>query len=1290
MMPVYGDLNKRCPRRALGDERIRHPLLTVIKRTLIDATDLNQWANRRDAQGFIPKLLRRLVRATVRRIERIGFPAEEAVQLGGWDGTLKVEEGNEFVPAGQSVWEFGTNRGVKGKADKDYGKRKADPLGLKPEETTYIFVTPRRWGGKGDWVSERQSEGVWREVRAYDADDLEEWLELAPGVHIWLSTLLGKRPEGVGDLSDFWLDWSEATAPSFSPELMISGRTKQADRLRAWLCELPSSITVQAEAREDALAFFTAALHQLPAEEREAHLARAIIVRERAAWQQLAASGESLILVPMFDEREAVAGAVGRGHHVLIPLGKDESDSASVTIPRLHRREAKDALTAMGLSDRRAEELATLARRSLRALRRKLAVNPEVQRPAWAKPAEARALIPVLLAGGWNDANAADREVVSKLARAPYEEITHTLVRWANEPDAPVRRVGDTWLLASKEDAWVLLSRFVTRDNLESFEGVAVEVLGSADPSFDLPADKRWMANVFGEALPYSGLLWEALAETLAVMGARSESAHFADAASGQERAARIVRRLLDKANDDWRVWASINYLLRLIAEAAPREFLDAVEKGLSGDQPPLLKLFYEGESALFGSSPHTGLLWALELLAWHPDHLGHAALLLAKLARLDPGGKLLNRPHKSLRDVFLCWFPQTTANLDQRLRVLDTIREREPQVAWRLLCILMPESHSTAHPTPKPRWREWTPDTDPRITEDELWESAREVVRCLLEDVGTDGRRWHNLIASVDDLPREQHDAVVERLMDAELSGFTTADRVMICDALREVISQHREFPEADWALPGEFVDRLHSVYDRFEPEDPILRRAHLFAATPKLLEPSSPRDWRVRHDSLEEARFEAVLSLHSQGGLVMLLDTSARVERPEEVGATLGQSTLLSSDEEDDLITQTLASPDNSLSAFARGFVIGRWRARGLEWADATLSGAAAAAWPSEKRAEIYTCLPFLSRTWDQVESENAETQRHYWSRVPYGYPEGSDCERAVAKLIEHGRPYVAIRILSFQKHRDRSALSATTIIRAIESALRVTPDERADWSSIVHDLSELLDVLESSGEVEEERLAALEWASLPLVVRRRRPKILHRELSRNPDFFVEVMTLVYRAEDEEVRDLSGEDLARARYGRKLLDSWRGVPSKGEDGSLDGAALRDWVSRAREALGARGRGGIGDYTIGRVLRYSPHDADGAWPHAAVCELIEDLANESIERGLETEVHNSRGVTMRGQTDGGAQERQLVESYLEHARRVRDRSPRAAAMLHRIADFYASQARREDVSAELTEDLWR
>lgn len=136
--------------------------------TLANATDLTSWANRLDAQDQLPRVLRRLIQGSIGRVLRIGFPAGEDVQLGGWDGIVSVEQGNAFVPDGMSAWELGTNKDVKGKADEDYEKRCNDPRGIEPARSTFVFVTPRRWANKDDWSTNRQSEGVWRGVRAYD------------------------------------------------------------------------------------------------------------------------------------------------------------------------------------------------------------------------------------------------------------------------------------------------------------------------------------------------------------------------------------------------------------------------------------------------------------------------------------------------------------------------------------------------------------------------------------------------------------------------------------------------------------------------------------------------------------------------------------------------------------------------------------------------------------------------------------------------------------------------------------------------------------------------------------------------------------------------------------------------------------------------------------------------------------------------------------------------------------------------------------------------------------------
>ena len=127
------------------------------------------------------------------------------------------------------------------------------------------------------------------------------------------------------------------------------------------------------------------------------------------------------------------------------------------------------------------------------------------------------------------------------------------------------------------------------------------------------------------------------LAKTLAIMGVHGAEVP-STALSAREVSARIVRKLLEKANADWRLWGSLSGCLPLLAEAAPDQFLEAAEEGLQGPEPFLGRLFQSGDDPAFASHLHTGILQALEVLAWSPDHLGRVVSLLARLDLVDPG----------------------------------------------------------------------------------------------------------------------------------------------------------------------------------------------------------------------------------------------------------------------------------------------------------------------------------------------------------------------------------------------------------------------------------------------------------------------------------------------------------------------------------------------------------------------------------------------------------------------------------------------------------------------------
>ena len=563
----------------------------MLHRLLADAENIALWANRRDAQGHLPRLTRRLVHATLERIDRIGFPADEGVQMGGYDGILRVPVGNAFVPDGVSVWEFGTNRAVKAKADGDYGKRLDDPCGVIPSETAYMFVTPRRWGGKDAWVQEKQAEGTWREVRAYDVDDLVAWLELAPGPHLWLSALLGKRPDGVSDLSNFWHEWSGATTPALTAGLIVAWTQEQRGNNLRWRQGEAAAIGLKASSREEALAFFAAILFDLPPEERIPFLARGIVVEDERAWRPLVAQGERLVLVPMFDARDtAVPLAVRAGHHVFVPQGPSDIISGTTI-------------------DLRAPEGACpggLGRRGTAAGARERTGDPGAAQYDGAPPQtreRTRRTPPRLGDGGGSCAPVAcpARRFVERGARVrgrppgTLHARRRALRRFQSRPGALGSgdgaagaayrgglaprlqgRHGRCSPRSSRGEIWI--------DSIPS----RTELLGEHDPRFELPADERWMAGLHGKVRACSSLLREGLADTLALMAARSGNSPVGGSMTGQDRAGRVVRRLLSEARArDWHAWATLSAgLYPLLAEAAPAAFLDGVEAGCAAASP--------------------------------------------------------------------------------------------------------------------------------------------------------------------------------------------------------------------------------------------------------------------------------------------------------------------------------------------------------------------------------------------------------------------------------------------------------------------------------------------------------------------------------------------------------------------------------------------------------------------------------------------------------------------------------------------------------------------------------
>ena len=312
------------------------------------------------------------------------------------------------------------------------------------------------------------------------------------------------------------------------------------------------------------------------------------------------------------------------------------------------------------------------------------------------------------------------------------------------------------------------------------------------------------------------------------MLGARGDNTPQGAPEGSSWRAASLVRKLLENVAP--KRWFSLAYLLPLLAEAAPDEFLSALEKDVREASPAVASLFEKSGDGLFSSSPHTSLMWALELLAWDVAHLSRVTLILADLTGIDTGGRTHPRPAGVLLDIFRFWYPQTVATIDERLQALDLLAKRKPEVAWTLLIALVPQGQDTASPGSKPRWRDYDRSQIKEITYGDIGRQVDWTADRIVLLASADTPKWQVLTKEFARLPAATQQATEKWLDTVDTESLDPAVRLEIWGGLRHLVREHRFFHDAFWALPPAKVEKLAEIEKKWAPTDPVARTKWLF----------------------------------------------------------------------------------------------------------------------------------------------------------------------------------------------------------------------------------------------------------------------------------------------------------------------------------------------------------------------------------------------------------------------------------------------------------------------------
>lgn len=1260
----------------------------------ITATNIAEWADKIEARSLLPAFIRILVNTTGAEITASDFPAFDDAQRPGWDGYCESNSATPWIPTGVAGWEFGCNKNIKSKADSDYRSR-TESDGISDEERkdiTFIFITPRRWSQKEKWVQSAKAEGKWKDVRVFDALDLEQWLQTSIPAQIWLGGQFGVPTEGVCSLSSYWKSWSEVAQPPISPKIFSSAFEDHRGELSRWYESKPDSpFIISATSKEEAMAFISAI--NLQDNEMLEGLSgfsdRAIFLSTAESAKRLSEFSKEIIPIATTDKvQEELVISFQNRHSIIVIDRGSYGIEPNITIDLPSSESFRNALEDMGIDREEIDVHSNKSGNSPTIFRRLMSNIPAVSKPDWSdSPDKIRKLVPLILAGAWNSNQSADQQILELLGDKSFKNIEKEAAELAKLSDAPVWREGNYRGVVSKIDCLYAVSELITKDDLENFFLAALYVLSEEDPALELPEEDRWAANIYDKVCDHSDAIRASISENLIILAVHGDGL-FGNSLGFRiaDRVSITVRSLLRDIKP--KMWMSQQNELPSYAEAAPEEFLTIVEDELEKEFPAFAPLFEPVGTGAFSRCNRSGMLWALEKLAWNPTNLSRVVTILGKLSTYELEDNWSNKPINSLIDILLFWKPQTAANVKQRCDVLTLLCKKYPNVGWEI-CIgpLKPGSGFTSG-TSRPLWRNDASGAGHVLTGSERTVFALKCRELVLSWSAYDKEKLKELVLCLHSIGEENHERVYQAFK-GWLDANPDNDDVL---NLREYVRTHTLTSRARKRNKENEVQYANGkrLFALLEPRDVMSQHFWLFEKswielTPEELD-GDDFDFEAKDKEIARQRIQALREIISEYGWDGLIGLIIKGGTGSEIGSFL-QSHIF---DQSDIATFILDCLKNrtEFSPKLDGCISGIFFSMDEKVRKKVIREVLNNLTPHKKHTNqivrLFMSAPFKQMIWDQLAGMGKSIRAEYWSGVyPNGHSLPSDeMNFSVKKLIKAGRPKAAFHLGHLRPNR----MTSETLIQLLEELALVDADKKEEgYRPQQYEIEKAFETLNERKDIDRTKLARLEYLYAEVLNEFSKYGLpnLSREIAGSPPQYMQLNVITFKRSDEGVDptewdaglDAESKPIA-ARNAYTVLQNINVIPGTSEDGLIERDVLRKWITDVRSLAQELSRSDITDQQIGHLLSQARKPGkDGVWPREEIRDVFEEFESRHILTGMEIGIRNARGAMASIRSEKSTKERNLAEEYRAMAKKMENRRPFTSLLLNKIAQGYDSDA---------------
>lgn len=1272
----------------------------------ITALQIHQWAFNREAQVGLPILIGRLI------TESLPLEAIESKNVSsdigrtGFDGKLITRRNHPYIPEGKSVWEMSVEKRITTKANRDFNSR----IHQAESDTVFIFATALNWPSKDKWLADKQN-SQWGEVRAYDASDLEQWIETSPATTLWLSEQIGLPQYHIQSPQIFSENWLSATDPAFPPSLILQNRDEVRLRILDFAKQSHSngSLTVFADTSDEALAFICTALDTtIPF--------KALVITEKQGIEELLPwhrdfKQPHILLVRTSDLASKIPNEITNRNLLFIAEARgvvpfDSADERYQSLPRV------SSFSDLEIPPGETLVLEKRTGGSLSALHRQLNRNLARRTPHWAEPSTGNSnFVWLSFIGGWDERYNADKEIICELSDVvsldDWREFTHRLLEGEDAPLFRTREDKPQYKLFSRIDAFLTVSPRIGVDEIDHLFKSIKKIYLEDDPNYHPPDDK---GPHFHQKRKYSDALRVGIMDGLAILSYYNEK----DALECGDVAPKIGKFFDDIFTDDL-AWRKLRDLLPKLAEVSPHDFIRHLQITLDNSPEKIADLFTpRGDMILGSDSLHPPLLWALEGIAWIPNKLD---LILKLLCRLQQNYESniefnsMNRPSESMKSILRSWMPQTSANTDQRIQALRSAYEAYPYEGVKLALALAGQD-STGNSTHMPIWR------DDVLTKQAVTHTARlaiitEAINLVVDYLKNKNPNWLEITCQAMNNFTWWGAKKAQEVTDVICTISTDNDEHnrKLSDWAREWIRRCSYYSKDDRDR-YKFASMYKELKNHFKPHNLTERYAYLFSNSAKMeFRRDDITDEKIEN-MLNNAQGRALSEIYEKGNINEIIALLKRAEAPHMVAISLYDNYITKGEFPiDEYIIALLIS---DLDILAKRLHL------------SFLFYGTPPSKPMDAESMIAIIKPVLERITDvnkkatllqairidQPEGRDfIDKQPNDVKRQIFSYQwiakgcelrppnRGGVIPLESAWIIDHylqyRHPRLALHVFDLPEYipeNKRLSLLDAIFVKNFDVGADKDPipeNYYIEW--MFESLAKQYTDVDSNTLTHLTELEMKFYNFLSHSEYLKSGSFILRRLVNSPAYFVVLHKYVYKDEEGNIPDLkipkvNAEVYARAAwnifYNLNLRYSLHS-PWNGEDNTLDAEKLQNWIKKVRQIAKKAKMSKIIDQHIGTGLSHSRLSRDDLRPEYTICEIMKNNASPEMYEGFRLGRFNSRGVVV-GDTDNmGFTAADLSIAYSIATDKLRDNYPYMAQIFDELSKSYRREAKHSRYEEE-------